>query len=242
MDSEAKGDETMIVQIYSLTDPDDVRSLVALGVDYVGVAPAGQGLRSELGHEAVRELFELLPPTMLGVALTVQTDLDAIVAMAEDVRPSIVHICSPTEALTVAEQRRLRSLLPEGTKIMKAIEVGGPETADGAIDAAERFAGVSDFYILDTDDPAIPGIGAAGQVHDWDISARIVERVGAQVPVILAGGLSPDNVAAAIRHVRPAGVDSYTWTTMASNSRRKDPERVRAFVQEARRAAAALGL
>jgi phosphoribosylanthranilate isomerase len=232
----------MIVQIYSLTDPDDVRMLVAEGVEHIGVAPAGQGLRSELGHEQVRELFSLMPTGTHSLALTVQTDLDAIVAMAEDVRPAIVHICSATEALSVPEQRRLRSLLPAGTCIMKAIEVGGPETAKRATDAAERFAPVSDFFILDTDDPAIPGIGAAGQVHDWDISARIVELVGEQVPVILAGGLSPDNVADAIRHVRPAGVDSFSLTNRADNSRRKDPELVRAFVREARRAAAELGL
>ena len=232
----------MIVQIYSLTHPDDVRTLVDQGVEHIGVAPAGQGLRSELQHEDVRELFGLLPPTTLGLALTVQTDLDAIVAMAEDVRPAIVHICSATDALGVEEQRRLRSMLPAGTRVMKAIEVGGPETTERAIAAAERYAPVSDFFILDTDDPEIPGIGAAGKVHDWDISARIVERVGKDVPVILAGGLSPANVSAAIRHVRPAGVDSFSWTNSTANSRRKDPQLVRAFVQEARSAAALLGL
>jgi phosphoribosylanthranilate isomerase len=127
-------------------------------------------------------------------------------------------------------------------KLMKAIEVGGPETAEPALAAAERFAPVSDFLLLDTDDPEITGIGAAGRVHDWDVSARIVEVVGKDVPVILAGGLSADNVAAAIRHVRPAGVDSFTWTNQAENSRRKDPDRVRGFVEEARRAAGELGL
>ena len=65
---------------------------------------------------------------------------------------------------------------------------------------------------------------------------------GPSVPVVLAGGLSPDNVAEAIRHVRPAGVDSFTWTNTTADSRRKDPERVRGFVEEARRAAAELGL
>jgi phosphoribosylanthranilate isomerase len=206
------------------------------------LAPAGQGLRSELGLEESRALFDLLPPNVLGAALTVKTELDAIVAMAEVVKPAIVHICSATEALSVQEQRRLRSLLPDGTRLMKAIEVGGPETLDQALDAAERFAPVSDYLLLDTDDPDITGIGAAGRVHDWDVSARIVESVGTQVPVILAGGLSPDNVAEAIRHVRPAGVDSFTWTNTSSDSRRKDPDLVRGFVQEARRAAAELGL
>jgi phosphoribosylanthranilate isomerase len=232
----------MIVQIYSLTHSDDVRSLVEMGIDHMGLAPAGQGLRSELAHEDARALLAMLPPTVLGAALTVRTDLDAIVAMTEAVNPAIVHICSATEALSVAEQRRLRSLLPEGTRIMKAIEVGGPETAERAIDAAERFAPVSDFLLLDTDDPDIPGIGAAGRVHDWNISAEIVRRVGQQTPVILAGGLNVDNVADAIHHVRPAGVDSFTWTNRASDSRRKDLALVREFTREARRAAAALEL
>jgi phosphoribosylanthranilate isomerase len=232
----------MIVQIYSLTHPDDVRALIKQGIEHIGVAPAGQGLRSELQHEDVRDLFALMPPNTQSLALTVQLDLDAIVAMAEDVQPDIVHICSATDALSVDDQRRLRAMLPEGTRIMKAIEVGGPESTDRAIAAAERYAPVSDFFILDTDDPNIPGIGAAGKVHDWDISAAIVERVGAQVPVILAGGLSPANVSAAIRHVRPAGVDSYSWTNTTADSRRKNPQLVRAFAQEARSAAALLGL
>jgi phosphoribosylanthranilate isomerase len=232
----------MIVQIYSLTHPDDVRMLVDLGVEHIGVAPAGQGLRSELEHEQVKELFALMPPVSQSIALTVRTDLDAIVAMAEDVQPAIVHVCYGTDDVGVEDQRRLREMLPAGTRLMKAIEVGGPETAERAIAAAERFAPVSDFFILDTDDPAIPGIGAAGKVHDWDISAEIVNRVGQDIPVILAGGLSPDNVAAAIRHVRPAGVDSFSWTNDPANSRRKAPDRVRAFVENARRAAGELGL
>jgi phosphoribosylanthranilate isomerase len=232
----------MIVQIYSLTDPDDVDALVAMGVDHIGLAPAGQGLRSELDAAAARGLFAMLPPGVLGAALTVRTEIDPIVEMAETVQPAIVHICSATDDFPVAAQRRLRALLPDGVKIMKAIEVGGPETAERAIDAADRFAEVSDFFILDTDDPEIPGIGAAGRVHDWDISARIVERVGQQTPVILAGGLSPDNVADAIRHVRPAGVDSFSWTNRADDSRRKDLALTEAFVTEARRAAAELGL
>jgi phosphoribosylanthranilate isomerase len=232
----------MIVQIYSLTHPADVRMLVEMGVDHIGLASAGQGLLLELSLEGCRALLEPLPPHVLGAALTVRTELDAIVAMAEAVKPAIVHICSATDALTVEEQRRLRSLLPSGTRLMKAIEVGGPETADQALAAAERFAPVSDYLLLDTDDPNITGIGAAGRVHDWDVSARIVESVGASVPVILAGGLSPDNVAAAIRHVRPAGVDSFTWTNRATDSRRKDPDLVLRFVQEARRAAAEIGL
>jgi phosphoribosylanthranilate isomerase len=231
----------MIVQIYSLTHADDVRALVELGVDHIGLAPAGQGVPAEVEPDDARALLALLPSTVRGLALTVSTDVETIAKMAERVRPAIVHICSLTDAISVAAQHRLRALLPNGTRIMKAIAVGGSDTAEQALAAAERFAPISDFLLLDTVSSVVPGIGAAGRVHDWGVSARIVERVGRQVPVILAGGLGPDNVAAAIRQVRPAGVDSFTWTNESGQGRRKDLDLVRRFVQEARRAAAEIG-
>jgi phosphoribosylanthranilate isomerase len=230
----------MIVQIYSLTAADDVRALVALGVDHIGVALAGDNLPNDVRPEEARQLFALLPPAVLGSALTVSADVAAIAAMAAIAQPAILHIASEMEAIGVEEQRRLRRFLP-GIRLMKSIEVGGPETAAQALDAAERFAPVSDVLLLDSGSPDVPGIGAAGQVHDWDISARIVARVGGRVPVILAGGLGPHNVAMAIRHVRPAGVDSFTRTNDAADTRRKDLDLVARFVHEARRAAASHG-
>jgi phosphoribosylanthranilate isomerase len=106
--------------------------------------------------------------------------------------------------------------------------VAGPE----AIETALAYQDVSDYLILDTQAPAIAGIGASGQTHDWPISRRIVERV--RIPVILAGGLSPENVAQAIRAVRPWGVDSLTHTNRpVAGGFRKDIERVRQFVAAA---------
>src|ERR1700692_2643445 len=73
-------------------------------------------------------------------------------------------------------------------------------------------------------------IGALGILHDWSISRRIVELV--RTPVILAGGLGPDNVADAIRSVRPAGVDSKTKTDR-DGSHKKDLDRVRRLQEAA---------
>jgi phosphoribosylanthranilate isomerase len=73
--------------------------------------------------------------------------------------------------------------------------------------------------------------------HDWSISRRVVETV--KIPVILAGGLGPNNVAEAIRAVRPAGVDSKTKTDR-DGSHQKDLDRVRRFQEAAW--AATLGL
>ncbi|MBR2582280.1 MAG: hypothetical protein IKD61_02685 [Oscillospiraceae bacterium] len=79
----------------------------------------------------------------------------------------------------------------------------------------------------------VPGIGAAGITHDWSIDRRIKEAVS--VPVVLAGGLGPDNVEAAIAAVHPDGVDSLTATSVKENGIlvRKDIEKVRAFCKKA---------
>jgi phosphoribosylanthranilate isomerase len=74
-------------------------------------------------------------------------------------------------------------------------------------------------------------IGALGVTHDWSISRRIAQLV--RTPVILAGGLAPDNVAEAIDVVRPAGVDSKTKTDQ-DGSHRKDLDRVRRFNETAK--------
>jgi len=91
---------------------------------------------------------------------------------------------------------------------------------------AKDYDGIVDFLLLDSYRPADQQIGALGVTHDWSISRRIVQM--ARVPVILAGGLGPGNVADAIRMVRPAGVDSKTKTDR-QGSHAKDIERVRRF-------------
>jgi phosphoribosylanthranilate isomerase len=86
-------------------------------------------------------------------------------------------------------------------------------------------------FITDTFDPATGLSGATGKVHDWSVSRSIVELSGK--PVILAGGLTADNVKEAILKVRPAGVDSHTG--VEGTDGRKKRELVRKFVSEAKK-------
>jgi phosphoribosylanthranilate isomerase len=88
---------------------------------------------------------------------------------------------------------------------------------------AKRLEGFADYLLLDTAHPTTGVVGATGLVHDWDLSARIV--AASPVPIILAGGLGPENVVDAIRRVRPSGVDSETCTSRDDDRRRKDPQR-----------------
>jgi len=110
---------------------------------------------------------------------------------------------------------------------MRSVPVTGVES----IAIAMSYDGIVDFLLLDSHRQGDTQIGALGVTHDWNISRRIVESV--RTPVILAGGLGPDNVADAILAVRPAGVDSKTRTDVG-DSHTKDLAKVAAFNKAAK--------
>lgn len=99
--------------------------------------------------------------------------------------------------------RELRRLLA-GVALVPVIHVRGPD----AIVQAQALAPLADLLLLDSGNPggAVRELGGTGRTHDWAISAALVRAV-APCPVFLAGGLRADNVAEAVRTVRPAGVD-----------------------------------
>jgi phosphoribosylanthranilate isomerase len=88
----------------------------------------------------------------------------------------------------------------------------------------------ADALILDTYDAQTGRGGATGRTHDWTISRQIVDSV--RLPVILAGGLTPDNVAEAIAHVRPWGVDVHTGVEGSGGKR--DVAKIQAFIANAK--------
>lgn len=221
----------MIVQVYAAVSVADALKMVELGVDQVGFVAGAYGqVFGELTFEQARDIVEALRGKATTSALTMSTDVTEILRMAEAVQPDIIHISSDTHAVDVAEMRQLRARLPQPVQLMKAIHVAGPESVDLAL----KFAGPSDILLLDTKVTGMPGVGATGVTHDWRVSRQIVERVGQQARVILAGGLVPENVRQAIAVVRPWGVDSNTGTNRPGDPVAKDWDRVAAFVRQAK--------
>lgn len=219
----------MIVQIYTVQSPEEGIALAECGVDHIGITPAEHGLPGEISNEKAAEIFEAIGDRAVKVALTVDSNLDKIVEMVKTVRPDILHLCGDIKIVTPEKVLELRGLLP-GMRIMQAI----PVMDETALQIAIDFEAVSDFFILDSFSPQIGGIGAAGFTHDWSISRAIVEQ--SKIPVILAGGLSPENVEESIRQVRPWGVDSLTKTNefLGDGKFRKDLKRVKEFVERAK--------
>lgn len=223
----------MITQVYTAQTPAEAVELSRLGVDHVGVTVSGRGLPGEVDIDTGREIVAALAgsPSKC-VALTVETDLDSIRNFTRQLRPDILHLCGNTDIVgpdAVAELRQWIEKSALRVELMQAIGVTGYES----VDLARTFERHVDWIILDSVTEAVEGIGAAGVVHDWGVSREIV--VATSVPVILAGGLGPDNVADAIAAVRPAGVDSLTRTNryLDDGSFVKDLGAVEAFVEAA---------
>src|SRR5262249_1955027 len=125
------------------------------------------------------------------------------------------------------ELKRLRILDPDLT-VIKSLVIGMRD--EKALEAILReLLPFVDAFITDTYDPNTGASGATGKTHNWRVSRRLVELVDR--PVILAGGLTPENVKRAILEVRPAGVDSHTG--VEDTSGRKSPEKVEKFLSEA---------
>ena len=219
-------------QIYETSTQEEARAISAIGVDHIGVLVGNGEFPRELPVEAAAKVAAgIISPSKFS-ALFLTADISLIEQCARQLRPAIVHLGAAPELLSPADAATLKGKL-RGILLMRSIPVIG----EISIDIARSYDGIVDFLLLDSHRESDRQIGALGVTHDWNISRRIVELV--RIPVILAGGLGPDNVAEAIRAVRPAGVDSKTKTDR-DGSHRKDLDRVRRFHEAAKAAFAEL--
>ncbi|MFA7198238.1 MAG: phosphoribosylanthranilate isomerase [Methanoculleus sp.] len=167
------------------------------------------------------KMVRCLPPFIEPVAVTHLQETDDLIILARDSRCTTLQIQDTVEPSGIDT---IRDALPY-LKIVKAIHV----MDESAIATAKRYEPYADALILDT--RTAEKIGGTGIPHDWNISATIVAN--SAIPVILAGGLTPENVASAIRKVRPYGVDVHTGVKKDGV---RNLERTRAFACEARKA------
>lgn len=212
----------MRVQIAGISSLDDALAVERAGAEAIGFTlglPTGP--HNGLDEHRARAIISSLPPLITPVLITYHTAADSVVPLCRYLGVSTAQLHAPAEP---GEMTRMRQELP-GLKLILAVNVTGPDS----VALAQQRAHHADALILDTYDPATGRHGATGKTHDWAISRAIVEQVA--VPVILAGGLNPGNVADAIRAVRPWGVDVHTGVERADGS--TDHALVRAFVAAA---------
>ena len=217
----------MKVQIYTLQSVEEAIEVTKIGIDNIGITPASIGLPGEISYETAKEICESVEQGTK-VALSVSSNIEEIIEMIMFVNPDVLHLCGEPGELNVKAIKSIKERLQKfkiKLPIMQAVSVDDMS----ALNFAKEYEEVADYFILDTSTTSVQGVGASGNVHDWSISKVIVENVN--VPVVLAGGLSPKNVKEAIATVKPWGVDSLTHTNrfLKDGSFAKDIEKVREF-------------
>jgi phosphoribosylanthranilate isomerase len=168
----------------------------ASAVGLVSAMPSGPG---PIPEDLIAEIAATIPPGVSSFLLTCLQDAASIIEQQRRLRVNTIQIC---DRLTQGSYHDLRDALP-GISLVQVVHVTGPEAVDEAIAVAPHV----DAILLDSGNQslAIKELGGTGRTHDWSLSRKIREAI--EVPLFLAGGLNPSNVAAAIREVQPFGID-----------------------------------
>lgn len=253
-----------IIQIYEVQRPKEAETLIELGVNHIGSVLVDQ---NKWKKAAIRKTGQVIRQAGARSGLIpLFKDPVKIFQAIDYYQPDFVHFCealSPFPGDQVSIVREYDALLslqldvkdrfPQ-IEIMRSLSVplpGMPQTDDiqkNILRFAERFAPFSDYFLIDTlignsggsaGQPVSGYVGITGAVCDWNMAKAVIEM--SPIPVILAGGLSGQNVFEAIVRLKPAGVDSCTQTNALDRNGRpvrfkKDMKKVHRFVREARRA------
>lgn len=200
----------MFVKICGITSEEDALLAVAMGADAVGFvfAPSPRQIAPQKAADIVKRLP--VDITTVGVFRD-----EAATRVVEIVHQTGLRAAQLHGLETAAESRSVGERIPA---LIKAFPAGDPR-----LDHADDWG--ADVILIDS---AKPG---SGQVFDWSLA----EGAPSNRPILLAGGLTPTNVADAVWRVRPWGVDVTTGVEAAPG--RKDPRKVKAFIEAARAAA-----
>lgn len=220
-----------LIQVAGVIDQAEADLIIEEGADWLGFALRLPAKNEDLSEADAKAIISRIQPAHKGVIITYLTDADETAAFCAELGVGAIQMHGD---ISPAQLRRLRRIAPD-LFVLKSLVVKTDNIAELA-ELVEDTAEWVDMFITDTYNPATGAKGATGLVHDWDVSAELV-RISPR-PLMLAGGLGPDNVAEAIEHVRPAAVDAHTGLEDATG--RKDRLKVRTFVAESRRAFAGL--
>lgn len=187
------------LKVCCMASVEEARIAVAAGADAVGLVarmPSGPG---PIPDALIAEIAATVPPPVATFLLTCETDPAAIVEHVGRCGTNTVQLVDAVPAAAYAALRRAHPAV----RIVQVIHVEDQDS----VEEARRAASQVDALLLDSGRPklAVKELGGTGRVHDWTLSARIVAE--SPVPVFLAGGIRADNVAEAIRAVRPHGID-----------------------------------
>ncbi len=216
-----------IIQVAGIRSGEEAMMLVSAGVRWLGFPLRLDVHEEDVSEDEARYIIKNLPSHVVPVLITYETREKALCELFRYLEVKAIQLHGEVSPEAVSG---FRNACPQA-KVIKSLVVG-KGTVDDLLSQLQRFSPVADAFLTDTFDPESGASGATGKIHDWEVSRRIVDL--SPRPVILAGGLNPDNVARAVQVVKPAGVDAHTG--LEDPNGWKDFRKVRSFVQRARRA------
>ena len=216
------------VKICGVTSVADARLAAECGADAVGVL-VGQRHPSPdfVSAEEGRDILAALPSHVIGTLVSHENDVERLSRLIAAVRPKAVQIHSELGPPECAELRNRFDTIT----LIKSFPVTGP----ASVHSGNGYADAVDGFHLDSRNASTGQVGGTGITHDWSLSAEFVARH--ELPVMLAGGLTPGNVAAAIARVKPEAVDVNSGVK-GETMRSKDAQRMRDFIRRVREVAA----
>ncbi len=178
------------IKVCGITNEEDTRLLAGLGVDALGFIIIEREFPRKISVESAKSIISRLPSSVSSVVAVVREDIESIIEICRTINPDALEIHSDME---IDGLRLIKKRLP-GIELIRTVFVRD----NHAVEIARKINAYVDYIHLDNP------LGAHG-VLDWGICRAIAEEC--TKPVILAGGLNPDNVQKAILAVRPNAVD-----------------------------------
>ncbi len=202
---------------------EDALEAVRLGADAIGLLVG----REHASHDfisplAAQSIARKLPLFCTIVLATNITDIKEIIGLVNFVGVNTLQLHGDSKTSDIIQIKKSLPFL----KVIKSLHI----IDDTSIETGKKFIGVADAIVLDSFDKATNKIGGTGKIHNWDISRKIVDEY--KIPIILAGGLNPDNVVGAIKSVRPYGVDVNSGTKGEDGF--KDYRKLELFIRRAK--------
>ncbi len=209
---------TPVIKVCGIKSAEEALGAIDAGANTIGMLiGVPEYVEDKITSDLAKEIVNILPGNIRTVMVTHLLEIPKIIEIAKFTDVSVIQIHND---LSTDGMRQLKKNLPK-IELMKAIHV----MDNTSIETAKEYEPYSDMILLDS--RTNEKIGGTGKTHDWVISERIVNEIN--IPVILAGGLNPDNIETAIKKVKPAGIDANSG--LENNNGSKNFEKIKIFAQ-----------
>lgn len=208
------------VKICGITRTEDLDAAIDAGADAVGFLVGVPSSPRNLAIPKAKQLLSQVPIFVDSVIVTAPQTVKDLVEICESLKPSAIQIHGKKRFVASEVRESVK-----GSRLIKTVYVKADCLNEESLEDLKNF----DAVLLDSFTKG--KYGGTGRIHDWTVSKQIKEVV-APVPVILAGGLNPENVKEAILAVKPYAVDVASGVEDSPGI--KDHKKVRAFVENAK--------